>query len=353
MKRLKLILFLFVLGSLVFAAGEQEVQTITTKTVTDSLGRNVEIPVNPERIIVGGRGTIMITDPLYAFDNVSDKIAAVSKTNQGMGDFLEVVEKNFTSKIRLESVFSPEHILEYNPDLVLLKSYMKQKMGDAIEACGIPVIYLDFEKPETYIKDIRVIGEILNQQDRANELVEYYVDALNDVMKKKSVANFKCLFLYHSTKGGQVTFNVPPMDWIQSQMITQAGGLPVWSDAVNSKGWNSVSMGQIAKWDPDCIFFVDYKRSAVELIEELKQNEIWAELKATKNNALYPIPADYYSWGQPNTRWILSLKWMASILNGTIRGHNYSEFYPEVIDFFTQIYNLPINEIDKILQRLN
>ncbi len=37
----------------------------------------------------------------------------------------------------------------------------------------------------------------------------------------------------------------------------------------------------------------------------------WKELSAVKNGQLKAFPVDFYSWDQPDSRWILGLKWLA------------------------------------------
>ena len=57
---------------------------------------------------------------------------------------------------------------------MILKTYSKQKVGDALERAGIPVLYLDLETPESFFADVRTLGELFRQPERASTVVRWY-----------------------------------------------------------------------------------------------------------------------------------------------------------------------------------
>lgn len=109
------------------------------------------------------------------------------------------------------------------------------------------------------------------------------------------------LLLYYSDKDGEVAFNVPPMPWIQTIMVEDAGGTPVWAEANPGGGWAKVSLEQVAAWDADVVLLVSYFRSPEEVVAELQANPQWQQLSAVQNDRLYAFPGDFYSWDQPDT----------------------------------------------------
>jgi len=62
---------------------------------------------------------------------------------------------------------------------------------------------------------------------------------------------------------------VPPLDWLQTNMVEMAGGIPVWKD-VPTDGWTTITLEQIAVWNPKVILLVDYKGNAVDIVSQLK-----------------------------------------------------------------------------------
>ena len=142
--------------------------------VTDALGRQVSFESPPQRIVMAGRGLIMIADAVYVFPQAAKRIVAIGKTAQYKGDFAPMIDPTYDRKTILENEAGPEQIAAMQPDLVLLKSYMAENLGKSIESLGIPVVYLDFETPEQYQRDLATLGVIFQDEARAEQVSAYY-----------------------------------------------------------------------------------------------------------------------------------------------------------------------------------
>ena len=203
------------------------------------------------------------------------------------------------------------------PDLVILKSYLAETTGKPIEEVGIPVLYVDFETPEQYTRDLAILGKVFQNEARAEEIAAYYQSRVGQI--QAAVADVadkpRVLLLYYSDRDGNVAFNVPPLSWMQTRLVEMAGGIPVWADANPGKGWTQVSLEQIAAWDADHIFIVSYTQDSAEVVAGLKSDPQWQALRAFQVGNLHAFPGDLYSWDQPDTRWILGLTWLAGRLH--------------------------------------
>lgn len=288
-------------------------------TVTDALGRQVTLPGTPQRIVLAGKAVIMVADAIYTFPEAGKSIVALGSTVQGVGNFIPMIDPAFKEKKMLETNVGAEQIAAEKPDCVILKSSTKTTLGDPLEAIGIPVVYVDFETPEQYERDMKVLGQIFQNPARADNVMTYFKSKLDTVNQAVSALKDeqkpKTLVLYYSDKDGAVAFNVPPLGWMQTILVKNAGGTPVWEDANPSKGWTKVSFEQVAVWNPEYIFVVSYAKTAAEAVEILKADTQWKELKAVKNGKLYAFATDVYSWDQPDTRWTLGLQWLAATLH--------------------------------------
>lgn len=288
-------------------------------TITDALGRTVTLPKTPSRIVLSGKALFMVADAIYVFPEAGRNITALGSTVQGAGDFIPMIDSTFKEKTMLDGNAGAEQIAAVKPDCAILKSSTKTSLGDPLEQLGIPVIYVDFETPEQYDRDMKTLGAIFQNMDRAAKVLEYFTGKTDAV--KKAVSTLKddqkpkTLILYYSAKEGAVSFNVPPMGWMQTTLVELAGGTPVWKDANPGKGWTQVTLEQIAAWNPDDIFVVAYSKPAAEAVKALLEDPQWKELKAAKDGKIYPFAADVYSWDQPDTRWILGLQWVAAKLH--------------------------------------
>ncbi|MGC8857222.1 MAG: ABC transporter substrate-binding protein, partial [Anaerolineae bacterium] len=220
------------------------------------------------------------------------------------------------AKATLDKDAGAEQVAALKPDLVILKSYLAESVGAPIEALGIPVVYIDFETPEQYARDLAILGKVFGDEARAAEVAAFYQSKMDAIAAAvKDAPKPRTLVLYYNEKDGKVAFNVPPMSWIQTQMVQLAGGEPVWADANPAKGWTQVTLEQIAAWDADQIFIISYFKPAPEVVEGLKADPNWQNIRAVKDGKLYPFAADLYSWDQPDPRWILGLTWLAGKLH--------------------------------------
>jgi iron complex transport system substrate-binding protein len=282
-------------------------------TVTDATGHTVTLEKMPERIVIAGKATIMVQDAIFMFAEAQDRVVGIENRGQSVFTFLPYVDPSLDEKTLLEKNAGPEQIAPLTPDLVLMKSFNAEKLGSAVEALGIPVLYFDLETPEAFMKDIDTLGQLFANQARAEEIKTFYqsrVDQVESLAASVSTAP-SLLVLQYNLDAEEVAWEVPPDTWLQTLMVEFIGGSPVWKGTGEGGGWTIVSLDQIAAWDPDQIFIIDYDGTAPEIIEGLKADPIWQEFRATQNGQVFGFPADHYSWDQPDTRWILGLEWLA------------------------------------------
>ena len=289
----------------------------TPITVTDALGRQVTLPSAPQRIVITGKALFMIIDAVYTFPDARDRIVGMGSADQGISNFISLIDPQYSQKAVLESGAGAEQIAALKPDLVILKSYLAESVGTPIEAIGIPVIYVDFETPEQYTRDLTILGQALQMEARAAELNAYYQAKIDSINKAVASVTEKprILMLSYSDKDGTVAFKVPPLSWMQTQIVQMAGGEPVWGNANLSNNWTQVTLEQIAAWNADQIFVISYNSNSADVVTRLKANSTWQQLRAVQESKLYAFPGDLYSWDQPDTRWILGLTWLAGCLH--------------------------------------
>jgi iron complex transport system substrate-binding protein len=288
-------------------------------TVTDALGRAVAFDAVPSRIVAAGRGTLLLIDAVYLFAGARDRVVGAAVTNQGLGDVLPVLDPSHASKERFPNDAGAEQVAGAKPDLVILKTYSKQKVGDALERAGIPVLYLDLETPESFYADVRTLGELFRQPERAASIVRWYetrVAAVNAAVGGAAAAARPTVLVVQATvKDTDLAVTVPPASWIQARMVETAGGTPVWVAENGTTGWLKVGIEQVAAWNPEHVFVVSYASSAVDAARRLAGSPAWQAARAGRAGAIQAFPADLVSWDQSDARWILGLEWLAATLH--------------------------------------
>ena len=322
-------------------------------TVIDALDRTITFDEPPQRIVLAGKALFMVADAMYTFPEAWPRVVATGDTGQsGSDNFIAQIDPAYPEKEVLAGDAGAEQIAATNPDAVVLKSFLAESLGAPLEALGIPVIYVTLETPEHYHRDLATLGALFQNEARAGELLAYYQNKIFEI--KQPLAGLTeaekpaVLLLYYSDRDGEVAFNVPPQSWIQTIMVQDAGGRPVWAEANPGGGWAKVNLEQIAAWDADVILIVSYFRSPAEVVAEVQADPQWQQLRAVQNGSLYAFPGDFYSWDQPDTRWILGQIWLAQTLH--------PEMYPdldlqaEVVEFYSELYGLDGDFIEQEVQ---
>jgi iron complex transport system substrate-binding protein len=316
-------------------------------TVTDALNRVVQLKLPIKRVVVTGKGSWPIITVAYMFPNAKNVLYGLS----GEVDcpLFRMVDPGIKSKIIPTIGVTPnvEEVAAMNPDVVVLKSTMKLTVGDSLEGLGIKVVYVDFENLNSYVRDVRVLGRIFNDEEKAEKIVKYYNETYNTVFSKSLTVKErrKVLFLYYSAKGGVVSFQAPGEGWLQTFMIEAAGGYAL-SRELAGTGWNTVSFEQIARWNPDIIFLVTYSDSpsAVDVKNVLLRSPEWMKINAVINGEVYAVPHDcgnigaLGSWDCPGSRWALGLEWMARKINPSL--YSDLDVIVDAKNFYMEMYGL-------------
>lgn len=310
-------------------------------TVTDALGRAVELAGPPERITVAGRAGLLIVDALYLFPVGRERLVAYEERGQNIKEFLAVVDPGWGDKTQLDNA-GAEQIAPTNPDLVIAKSAMAEDLGPPLEAVGIPVFYVDFETPEQYERDLAALGAVLGDPGRAEEVAGFYRERLDRIADATAGlaegARPTVLVIEYSEEEGTVAFSVPAAGWLQTTMVELAGGDPVWTEASEGGGWTVVGLEQIAAWDPDQIYVVDYAGDSDGVVERLEGDANWQALAAVRSGSIYGFPGDFISWDQPDPRWILGLTWLFTKVQPDLAAD--VDVMSDLRAFFEEMYQL-------------
>lgn len=307
----RLLLGVVVVGASVFVGFSQGIE------VVDALGRVVRFEKPPERLTLAGKGSFMLVDAAYLFPTEArQKITAFSGAAQLNTEWLMLLDPTFRqTKTVLESQVGPEQIAATKPDAVILRVVEATRLGPGIERLGIPVLYVELESIGRYQNDLRILGQIFNNLRRADDVIAFYTARVERIAQRtkelREPERPRVLVLQYSVRGGGVVMEIAPVSWLQTEMVERAGGTPIWKTVAQPGGWTPVNFEQIAAWNPDIICIIDYSGDSRATAARLRHDPLWASLKAVKSNQLYGFPGDFYSWDQPNPRWILGLTWLA------------------------------------------
>lgn len=143
-----------------------------TITVTDTLDRTVEIPADPQRLLLG----FYFEDFLaVAGPDAYDRVVAISKDT--WAGWRNLQWQTYAAAIpRLEKLadvgevdagtFSLEAVVAAKPDVAVLAAWQYNALGDVaerIEAAGIPVVVLDYNAQTVgkHVQSTLLLGQIM------------------------------------------------------------------------------------------------------------------------------------------------------------------------------------------------
>lgn len=341
--------YLFLLLLVMVACGQVARASFPCEVI-DCHGRKVPFAKEPKRIVIAGRAGFMITNAAFFFKTAPEKLVSYSKSLKLVNNdrFYKMVDPGYDKKIFNDFETGVEELAAMKPDVILMRAFERQKYERTFEQLGIKVFFLNLEDPDGYVEELEALAAVFGESARGAEIADFYrswqkkvADRLlthrarypqvlhvypstekgkisHHVTTPAEVRRPKVLHLYYSAKGGAVSFNVAPADWIQTWLVDQAGGLPVWKTAGIGNGWQQVGFDQIAAWKPEFVTLTAYGGDVVKAKELLSKDPLWAEMSAVKQNQLFAFPEDFVCWDQPDSRWILGLCWLAATINPNI-----------------------------------
>ncbi|NLI62563.1 MAG: ABC transporter substrate-binding protein [Methanosarcinaceae archaeon] len=327
---------------------------IQTKVVTDVTGRKVTLSENVKTMIVT---PIPYTSMVYAIDGTAEKLIAIHPSAKeaygksllkNLAPELENIPDKYVSR---EFAINAEEIFKLNPDVVILWSHQENDLRK-LEELDIPVITLTAganSNIDDMRKNMRIVGELLGKEEKANQLIEYNLEVEKYFIEKnKNLSDIKKpKVLYIRDRGLKVAGG----DSFNGRLIELTGGTNVAKDVKGS--WSQVSMEQIMGWDPDIIYLSHFDDIYPEdLYDDQINRQYWSNISAVKNKQVYKTPIGIYRWDAPNAETPLFMKWIAQIQQPEIYNDYDLEYYIKQFykDYFN--YELKENDMDIMFNRI-
>jgi len=297
------------------------------KTVTDMRGKAVRIPKDPKRVVAISEG--MVDQIMVAF-GIEDKIVGYGSCGKirdcDTSGYLAINDTSdtYNGSWYIGSILYPkmrelpylgtptkginyEQLAELNPDIIIMrardydKNEGEKKTIATIEKLGFPLIIINrpnhYDKPDvsTIYKEIEVLGEIFDKQEKAEELIDFLDGKLTFIKErtKNIPESEKPGVLYFGLsrsarkKGG--AGNVRGIDSIQSIFLEDIINA---KNAYRGKGRVIMSAEQILALNPDVIVLPT--SSGFHPPRELYEAEAFEnirEVKAIKEKRACSLPA--------------------------------------------------------------
>ena len=219
------------------------------KTVTDVEGRTVDVPDNPERVLLG-----FYFEDFFAIvgPDAYDRVVAISREAwegwRGLQwqAYVEAVPRidTLTDIGEVDSgTFNIEAAVAAEPDVAILAAWQFDGLGEAVEkleAAGIPVVVTDYnaQTVEKHVASTLLIGEIMGTEERAQKLAAEYETAVADVEKRIEEAGGdpKKVYVELGNKGPEEVGN--------------SYGQGMWAGVIDMAGGDNIAAGKVGNWGP-------------------------------------------------------------------------------------------------------
>ncbi|MCU4140805.1 MAG: ABC-type Fe3+-hydroxamate transport system [Methanophagales archaeon] len=266
------------------------------KRITDSAGRNITIYKPIKRVVVFNSETVETMRSL----NASDKIVGACKYAI-QNDLFFPEFKNLTN---VGSVWSPnyEEVLKCQPDTVFLYATVSVSYCDEIEKTlkeldpSITVIRFDCFKPSSYAEEVRKLGYILEREEEAEDLIDFYEGFLSQIYDKvedipeenRTRVYIEAWRPYHTAGNGS--------GW--HEKVELVGGYNIFSDF---SGYFDVDAEEVARRNPDVIIRIAKEEGGYDtsdatelsdLRDEIMNRSELSGVSAVKNGRVYVISTD-------------------------------------------------------------
>jgi len=321
MKRLVAILLALTLTLSLCACGKtapvEEPQPEATQVFTDSVGRQVEVPVQIDRVAVSGPLAQIV---LFAL--CPDKLVGVA--TEWSTQAQEYLDEKYLGLPLIGQLYggkgelNPETLLQSGAQVVIdvgeTKGSVKEDMDALQQQTGIPYVHISATldtMPEVYEQ----LGELLGMQQEAAEMSAYCEEVYSRAMSVAETVE-KANVLYITGENGlhviaQSSYHAAVID-------TLANNLAQVSEPSSKGTGNEVDMEQILAWNPEVILF-----APESIYDTVGSDPLWQSVSAIQNGRYYEVPEGPYNWMgfPPSVQRLLGMMWMETLL------------YPDAVDY--------------------
>ena len=325
MKQRILALFLALCLCLPLAAcgkkqGYDPLEGVQTRVVTDSAGRQVEIPADIRRVAPSGSTAQMILMPI-AHDLLAG--LASSPSTAQMPYFPEEVRylPTFGQFYGSKANLNMESLIDARPQIIIDLGDKKDNIADDMDRIqkqtGIPTVFIEANLDDMAAA-YRTLGDILNQSDMAEPLAQFIVKTVSMARENSAkIPENQRLSVLFGTGSTGLACNAAGS--VQADVIDLVGAVNaiIPQEVSNRGGGTTVSLEEVYAVEPDVILL-----STGGPYDTLAQRE-WAGLRAVQSGKYYEIPGLPYDWmsSPPSVNRVLGIWWLGNLL------------YPELYDY--------------------
>ncbi len=246
-----------------------------TKPFRDDLGRDVEIPVAPRRIICTSPE---ITEILFAL-GVGGRVAGVVRGCDWPPAARELPSVGDFSNVSLERVAALE------PDLVIATGHEQNRIVAQLERLGVPTIAFLAADIASVRRNVKAIGAVVGESEKASEIVSAFDREINAVIlevEKVPPADRPRVYLEISP---EPLMTVAEGSFVHDAVFL-AGGVNV--GAGLPRPYSRIDAEAVIARDPEIIILCHDAATA----RDVQRRTGWSEITAVRDNRVHEVDPD-------------------------------------------------------------
>lgn len=172
--------------------------SLFARQVIDITGNSVTVPDRPQRIVLGESRmlyTLALLQPGYPAAHIAGWPGDLAKYDtqswqQYVQRFPQIAQIPLLGSGSVREL-NPERVLQLNPDLVILPRLAKTggeeaRFRQVMQQAGVPVITVDLRVDLLHntLPSIKILGEVLNQPQRAQAFSEFYQSRMQRIQQR-------------------------------------------------------------------------------------------------------------------------------------------------------------------------
>lgn len=291
---------------------DEELEPDDTITVTDGMGREVEIPKNPDHVICSGPGSLRLLvylgahGRIVAVDDMEKRSSRIDGRPYALAN-PQLKEYPLFGEFRGHD--NPELIVALDPQpQVIFKTFgdMGYDPNELQQKTGIPVVVLNYgdlagHRDDLY-SSIRLMAKIVEKQARAEQIIRFFDDTIDDLKSRTADmpdSERKICFVggvsFRGPHGFQSTEPVyPPFIFTNAKNAAYDA-----EKSISELSHADIAKEKIVEWDPEYIF-VDLAtiqtNKAVGAIYELAHDPAYRTLSAVERGKVFGVlPYNLYT----------------------------------------------------------
>jgi iron complex transport system substrate-binding protein len=304
----------------------------TAKTVTDALGRTVNVPKQIDSIYCVGACSLRLVSYFDAVDKVRAIETAGTFNTRDDQTYYLINKAKFSSLPQVAD--TAEAILNLNPSIIITSTAEDAATADNLQTqTNIPVyvINANYEFGEKFYKQITSLGTLLGEPNRATELNNGITQMINDITSKATATSsekaYACgMFYYGGASFLKGSGNYLPFDYsnIPNAIEPADNGQPY-----------IITLETLIAANPDYIFIdsIGLNGSINSITEYINTNTGLENVSAIKNDNIYSTMV-YKCYGTNWENQLINVYYVAATMNGDLYSWNFEDKANEIIHLF-------------------